>query len=76
MQDIEEENSFFEQRSLENLIVTYRQELLQIIGGSECCILLPRSVRRQLRRNRILFLDGHKLGVTVKGMKMLDEEAS
>ncbi len=76
MKDIKEEKNFLEQRSLENLIVTYRQELLQIIGGSECCILLPRSVRRRLRENGMLLKDGTKFIVSAKCWKMLNEEGS
>ena len=72
----EEEKDFLEQRSLENLITHYRQELLRMVGGEDCSSLLPRSVRRRLRGAMILFMDGHKFGVTVKGMKMLNEEAS
>ena len=75
MKDREEEKDFFEQRSLENLLLIYRQELLRIVGGELCSKVLPKSVRLRLRRNGILTKVGHTFGVTVKGMKMLDEEA-
>jgi len=67
----EEQNKFFERRSTENLVETYRQELLQIVGGESCLILLPTAVRRQLRQYGILLKMGSKYEVTPKGREML-----
>ncbi len=76
MKYTEKEKDFFEQRSLENLIAIYRQELLRIIGGEYGSKVLPRSVRRRLRRNGILTKVGHTFGVSPKGRDMLSKEAS
>ncbi len=71
MQEIEEVNNSLEQRSLENLIITYRPELLRIVAGEFCSSILPRSVRRQLNRKGILAKVGQKSEVTPKGEEML-----
>ncbi len=76
MKYTEKEQRFFEERSLENLIVTYREELLQIVGGDTRSSLLPRGVRRRMRKDGILSQVGHKYDVTPKGKKMLSKEAS
>ena len=71
MRYTEEEKNFLEQRSLENQIVTYRQELLRIVRGEGCPGMLPKGVRRQLRRDGVLSKIGHRFEVTPKGKKML-----
>jgi len=71
----EKEQRFFEQRSLENLIITYQKELLRIVGGDNDISLLPRGVRRRMRKDGILSKARHTFGVTPKGRKMLTEEA-
>lgn len=72
----EKEQRLFEQRSLENLIWLYREELLQIVEGDNDISLLPRTVRRRLRGCGVLTKSRHKYDVTPKGKKMLSKEAS
>jgi len=67
----EKEKNFLERRSMENLIVTYRQELLRIVEGDDCFLLLPRGVRRRFRRCGILLKIRRGYEVTPKGKKML-----
>jgi len=67
----EEEKDFLEKRSTENLIIMYREELLQIVGGEGYPRMLPKGVRRQLRRDGVLSMIGHRFEVTPKGKKML-----
>ncbi len=76
MEYTEKEHRFCEQRSLENIVLTYREELLQIVRGDNSIKLLPRGVRRRMRKDGILSQVGHTFGVTVKGENMLNEEAS
>ena len=76
MKYTEKEQKFLERRSLENLIITYREELLQIVRGDNCFPLLPRGVRRRLRGCGVLTKIGHKYDVTPKGKKLLSKEAS
>ncbi len=71
-----EEQRFCEQRSLENLVENYRQELLRIVGGDNDISLLPRGVRRRMRKDGILSKARHTFGVTPKGRDMLSIEAS
>ena len=71
MRYTEEEKDFLEKRSTENLIIMYREELLQIVGGDNGSSLLPRGVKRRLRREGILSMIGHRFEVTPKGKKML-----
>ncbi len=67
----EEENEFLERRSTENLIETYRRELLQIVKGENSCKQLPRAVRRRLREYGILLKIGGTYKVTSQGRRML-----
>jgi len=67
----EEENKLLERQSMENLVENYREELLQIIGGSECCILLPRGVRRRMKRDGILSKVGHRYEVSLQCREIL-----
>jgi len=67
----EEENEFLERRSKENLIETYRRELLQIVKGEDSCKQLPRAVRRRFRGYGILLKVGVIYKVTSQGRKML-----
>ncbi len=76
MKYTEKEQRFCEQRSLENIVLTYREELLQIVGGDNSIKLLPRGVRRRMRKDGILSQVGHKYDVTLKGRDMLSKEAS
>ncbi len=76
MKYTEKEQRFCEQRSLENLVENYRQELLRIVGGDNDISLLPRGVRRRMRKDGILSQVGHTYDVTLKGRNMLSKEAS
>ena len=67
----EEENKLLERQSMENLVENYREELLQIIGGGDCCTLLPRGVRRRMRRDGILSKVGHRYEVGLQGRDLL-----
>ena len=76
MKYTEKEQRFCEKRSLENIVLTYREELLQIVGGDNDISLLPRGVRRRMRKDGILSKARHTFGVTPKGRDMLSIEAS
>lgn len=73
MKYTEEEKKFLEKKRTENLIETYQEELLRIVRGENCFALLPRSVRRRLRRYGIIKKFGHKYEVTPLGREMLKE---
>lgn len=63
--------SWAEKRSRENLVGMYRQELLKIIERGYCSKLIPRGVRKRLRRDGILEKSGNQYTVTLLGKKIL-----
>lgn len=69
------DEEFLEQRSRENLVDTYREELLKVLEGHNCVGLLSTGVRRQLKKYGILKTFGSKYTVTRLGREMLSEEA-
>lgn len=71
MKYTEEEKKFLERRSTENLIEIYRQELLRIVEGENCFLLIPRGVRQRLRKYGILLKAGPRYEVTPWGREML-----
>jgi len=66
---------FLEQFSIENLVETYREELLKGLEGHNCVDLISAGVRRRLREEGILKTFGNKYVVTQLGREMLSEEA-
>jgi len=69
----EKEKRFLEQRSLENLVGMYRQELLKIIEGEHCFNLIPKGVRKRMRKDEILKKLGNRYSVTSLGIKIIRE---
>jgi len=67
----EEEKEFFERRSNENLLVTYREELLTTVGGENGILQLPKNVRRRFKKYGIIRKFGHRYELTPKGREML-----
>ncbi|MCW4048781.1 MAG: hypothetical protein NWE89_03490 [Candidatus Bathyarchaeota archaeon] len=70
------DEDFCEQRSRENLVETYREELHKVIEGHNCVDFLPHRVRRRMRKEGILKKFGSKYIVTQLGREILNEEAS
>ena len=66
------EEDFLEQRNLENLVETYREELFKVIDGHNCVDVIPTSVRRQMREDGILKKVGCKYTVSQLGRKMIE----
>jgi len=64
----------FIQRSIENLVEVYREELLKIIEGYNCVDFISTGVRRRLREEGILKKFGSKYTVSQLGRKMLKVE--
>ena len=65
------EEEFIEQRSKENLIENYREELLKVIEGHNIMDFIPTSVRRRMREDGILKKFGGKYTVTKLGREIL-----
>lgn len=74
MKYTEKEKEFIEQRSKENLVDMYREELLRVIGGEDCIYLISSRVRKRMREYGILKKFGNRYEVTPLGVKMLSEE--
>ena len=70
------EYEFLEQRSRENLIETYREELLKVMKGYNIMDFIPTSVRRRMREDGILKKFSGKYTVTQLGREILNEETS
>ena len=70
----EKEKEFIEQRSRENLVEMYREELLRVIEGEDCIYLISSRVRKRMREYGVLKKFGCKYEVTPLGVKMLSEE--
>lgn len=70
------DEDFLEKRSRENLVETYREELLRILRGYKHMDFIPFIVRRQMRKDGILKRFSGRYTVTQLGMEMLSEEAS
>lgn len=62
---------FLEQRNLENIVETFREELLKIIEGEYSSDLMSSGVRRRMRGDGILEKRGYMYTVTSLGMKLL-----
>ena len=65
--------SWTEKKSRENLVGMYKQELLRISEGAQCFALIPRGVRKRLRRDGVLQKIGNKYSVTNLGIEMIRE---
>ncbi|MCW4049125.1 MAG: hypothetical protein NWE89_05245 [Candidatus Bathyarchaeota archaeon] len=65
------DEDFLKQRSRDNLVETYWEELHKVIEGNNCVDLLPNGVRRRLRRYGILLKIGSKYPVTQLGREIL-----
>ena len=72
----EKSESWVLKKSRENLVCMYRQELLKIAKGEHCLTLLPRGVRKRLRKDGILEKTGSKYFVTSLGKNILGVEDS
>ena len=72
----EKSKSWVVERSRENLVGMFQQELLKIAKGEHCFTLIPRGVRKRLRKDGILEKTGSKYFVTSLGKNILGVEDS
>jgi len=70
------DEDFIEKRSRENLVETYREELLKVLRGYNRMDFIPLSVRKRMREDGVLKRFSGRYTVTELGMEMLREEAS
>jgi len=65
------DEDFIERRSRENLVETYREELLKVIEGYNRIDFMSHGVRRRLKAEGIIKKVSGKYTVTELGMQML-----